>query len=86
MLFTLCIIFQELKIINILHNRIEIIETERQKSKSNRIERNMNRYTPTLYGGQIYIINSVDKTKFLYHIGMSLFHIHSTTKAMAEKG
>ena len=30
MLFTLCIILQELKIINILHNRIKIIETERQ--------------------------------------------------------
>ena len=46
--YKLCIMLQELKIINILHNRIEIIEIERQYSKSNRIERNINRYTPTV--------------------------------------
>ena len=37
-----------IKNLNILHNRIEIIEIERQYSKSNRIERNINRYTPTV--------------------------------------
>ena len=37
-----------------LHNRIEIIEIERQQSKSNRSARNMNRYTHTFVTGRMH--------------------------------
>ena len=44
-LFTLHVMYKNNKH---SHNRIEIIEIDRQQSKLNRIARNMNCYTPSL--------------------------------------
>ena len=46
-LLVVYIVRHVIRIKNHLHNRIELIEIERQKLKLIRIARNMNRYTPS---------------------------------------